>query len=130
MYYIPFLLDSLYHFFIYRTTGPTDLLHPSSPHFKSFKTFLIYFPKCHTFNPIILCSRTRNDTPIKERVTRNQCILVAGRSSNCSLLFQYFVTTCLCELHFTPSSPFNGLTIQDVCCLKRYTVVSYSLSKT
>ena len=118
MCYIPFFRDSLYHFFVYRTISPTDLLHPSSsPHFKSFKIFLVYFPKHHRFNPIKLCSRTRNYIPRKECDTRNQCVSVAGHSSNCSLLFQDFSTTCLCELHFTASSPFNGLRIQDVCCL-------------
>jgi len=116
MYYIPFPRDSLYHL-IYRTIGPTDLLHPSSsPHIKSFKVFLIYFPKRHKFNPVNQSSRTRNYTPWKKCCTLNRCVLLAGRSSN-SLLFQYFATTCLCEIPFTSSSPFNGLGSQDVCCL-------------
>ena len=47
---IPFLLDyTLY--FVSHTTGPLDLLNPSpTPHFKTFKAFLIYFLKCPSFS--------------------------------------------------------------------------------
>jgi len=33
--------------------GPTDLLHPTAaPNFKTFKVFIIYFPKCPSFSTI------------------------------------------------------------------------------
>jgi len=37
-------------YFIFHTIGPTDL--PSEAHFRPFKVFLIYFPKCPSFGAI------------------------------------------------------------------------------
>jgi hypothetical protein len=44
---------TLWGFYIFHNIGPTDLFHPSlAPHFKTFKVFPIYFPKCPNFSNI------------------------------------------------------------------------------
>jgi hypothetical protein len=44
---LSFLLDSLQHYFISFKVGLIDLFYPSpAAHFKTWKEFLIYFPKC------------------------------------------------------------------------------------
>ena len=50
---IPPLLDSLHHFSISHTIGPTDLLQPFPiSRSKTCQVFLIYFPKCPIFSPL------------------------------------------------------------------------------
>jgi len=46
------ILCSMY-VFIFNTTGPADILHPSlAPHFQTVQVFLIYFPKYPRFSTI------------------------------------------------------------------------------
>jgi hypothetical protein len=52
MFDIPLLLDSLPHFFISHTIGPTNLVHPSpAPHFRTSQVLLIYWVKCQSSAP-------------------------------------------------------------------------------